>query len=143
VVSAGQDDPARSERSRRIAISLAGEGGGTLYYDSLRLERSGGNVRQKPEALVEPTVLFRRTGEQVKEATEEVICHHRPSADGAVSLRIGTASAVTNGVEEHLSPLPPGGGGIDILLKSRRFSTIRTMFDTGSPPRPLAQKETH
>jgi hypothetical protein len=50
---------------------------------------------------------------------------------------------VTNGVEENLSPLPPGGGGIDIPLKSRRFSTIRTMFDTGSPPRPLAKKEAH
>ena len=74
-------------------ISVTGEGGGNYYYDSLRLEKSGDTFSQELEAVVEPTIFFRRAAEGLNEVTEVVIRHQRPLKDGSVSLKVGNTTA--------------------------------------------------
>lgn len=105
--------------ANEIAISLAGEDGGALNYDSLRLERSGSPAGPEFEAAVEPTVFFRRVDAQVKEAAEVVIRHQRRLGAGSVSLKVGT-DAVS-------ATLP--GDGVD-------FGETVVELDVVPPPAP-------
>src|SRR5574340_300832 len=73
--------------ANEMSITLSGDG--RLYYDFLRLEKSGEAVREDLGATVEPTVFFRRAGGQLKEVTEVVIRHQRPLQDASVSLKVG------------------------------------------------------
>jgi alpha-mannosidase len=74
-----------------IAISLDGNTG-ILYYDALRLEKSSGAI-ENLTATVEPTIFYRRAGEQLKELTRVIVRHRRPIASLGVSLKIGASTA--------------------------------------------------
>jgi hypothetical protein len=83
-------DPAYLRRGRnRVGISFLGEGG-NVYYDALWLARTGGDT--KLAATIEPTIFFRRNGEQLKEITQVVVHHSAPLEKAAVILKIGAAT---------------------------------------------------
>jgi alpha-mannosidase len=71
----------------QIGISFTGDGGG-IYYDALRLERSGAGD-SKLSATVEPTIFFRRRGEQLREITNVVINHSAPLGNTGIALKVG------------------------------------------------------
>ena len=73
----------------RVGISFLGEGG-YVYYDALWLARTGGD--SKLTATVEPTIYFRRNGEQLKETTEIVINHSAPLETADITLKVGGAT---------------------------------------------------
>jgi hypothetical protein len=76
--------------ANEIAISLDGNTG-SLYYDALRLEKAGGAL-ENMAATVEPTIFYRRAGEQLKELTRVFLRHRRPIGDPSVSLKIGAST---------------------------------------------------
>ncbi len=72
-----------------IGIAFRGSSG-SVYYDSLAL-RKGAGAGLDLSASVEPTIFYRRAGEQLKEVTEVVLRHRRPMGKAAVSLKLGAA----------------------------------------------------
>ena len=69
-----------------LALSFTGESG-SAYWDSLALERGG--AAPELDASVEPTIFYRRAGEQLRELTNVVLRHARPLGAVSVSLKIG------------------------------------------------------
>jgi hypothetical protein len=72
-----------------IGISFRGKGG-RVYYDSVSLRRTAGGPALT--ASVEPTIFFRRRGEQLKEVTQVVLQHLRPIWKATATLRVGGAT---------------------------------------------------
>lgn len=82
-------DPALLHRgANEIAISLDGESG-TLYYDGLRMERSG-RAAENLLATVEPTIFYRRKGGKLTELARVILRHRFPIKDFGVSLNVGS-----------------------------------------------------
>jgi alpha-mannosidase len=75
--------------ANEIGISFLGDDG-IVNYDALWLQRSGGEG-QEPQAMVEPTIFYRRVGGVLKEVTEVVVEHRQPLAKAALGLKIGAA----------------------------------------------------
>lgn len=75
--------------ANEIRISLDGDSG-SLYYDALRLERSGGALEDMA-ATVEPTIFYRRNGEGLTELTRVIVRHRLPIKDLTVSLKVGSS----------------------------------------------------
>lgn len=73
-----------------LAISFAGDGG-SVYYDSLALLRNGAGTADL-SATVEPTIFYRRNGEQLKELTEVLLHHRQPAGKASVNLKVGEAA---------------------------------------------------
>jgi alpha-mannosidase len=76
--------------NNEIGISFSGAGG-SVWYDSLALLRSGG--APAPSALVEPTIFFRREGGQLKEITDVVLRHDVRLGDASLELKVGPSVA--------------------------------------------------
>jgi hypothetical protein len=72
-----------------ISILLAGPG--TLFYDSLWLERTEGPARGLA-AVVEPTIFYRRARRQLVEVTEVILRQSRPLTEAAVVLKVGSST---------------------------------------------------
>jgi alpha-mannosidase len=70
----------------RIALSFRGEGG-SVSYDRVALLQ-GASSAPELQASVEPTVFYKRHGEQLKEIAEIVIRHSRPIGAMAVELQL-------------------------------------------------------
>ena len=79
--------------SNEIALSLDGNTG-SLYYDALRLEKTGG-VLDELAGTVEPTIFYRQSGEQLKEVTRIIVRHRHPLHDLAVSVKVGPSALIT------------------------------------------------
>lgn len=73
----------------QIALSYLGKTG-VVNYDSLAL-RKAASAGSEMSAAVEPTIFFRRKGQQLVEVTEVVLKHRQPLAKAAARLRVGGA----------------------------------------------------
>ena len=78
--------------ANEIALSLDGSAG-SLYYDGLRLEKTGGSLDELG-ATVEPTIFYRQSGGQLKEITRVVLHHRQPVPDSTLSLQVGASATV-------------------------------------------------
>jgi alpha-mannosidase len=72
-------------------ISIALDGRGILYYDSLRLERSAASLSKDLAVSVEPTFFYRRAGAQLLEVTEIILRPPQPLKGAAVVLTVGSS----------------------------------------------------
>jgi hypothetical protein len=72
-----------------LGISFRGQNG-RVYYDALSLRRTGGGPALT--ASVDPTIFFRRRGEQLKELTQVVLHHLRPLWKATATLKVSGAS---------------------------------------------------
>jgi hypothetical protein len=73
--------------ANEIGISVDGNTG-SLYYDALRLEKSAG-AGETLTAAVEPTIFYRREGEQLKELTRVILRHRGPAGALDIALKMG------------------------------------------------------
>ena len=70
----------------QIGIAFIGDGG-SVHYDALWMARSGGGD-SKLTATLEPTIFYRRSGEQLKETTQVVIRHSTALEKAAITLKV-------------------------------------------------------
>jgi hypothetical protein len=83
-------NPDHLQRGRnQIGIAFLGDGG-SVHHDALWLARTGGDT--KLTATLEPTIFFRRIGDQLKETTQIVINHSVPLGKAALTLKVGGAT---------------------------------------------------
>ncbi len=75
--------------ANEIALSVTGEGGGTVYFDWLALERPSKAAAGALDVAVEPTIFFRRADGQLKEVTRIIIHHSRPLKNASFALKAG------------------------------------------------------
>jgi alpha-mannosidase len=75
----------------KIALLFHGDGG-SLNYDRVALMKGTSSVPDL-QAFVEPTIFYKRYGEQLKEIAEVVIQHSRPAGRIALELRIAGSIA--------------------------------------------------
>ena len=76
--------------ANEIALSLDGDSG-TLHYDALRMEK-GAAAAENVSATLEPTIFYRRKGEQLTELASVILRHRLPIKELGVSLKVGSVS---------------------------------------------------
>jgi hypothetical protein len=73
-----------------IGISFQGNGG-SVYYDSVALTKSP--PAPNLGATVEPSIFFRKRGDELMEVTDVVLHHSKPLGKVSVSLKVGSRTS--------------------------------------------------
>jgi alpha-mannosidase len=83
-----------------IRLGVSGDGGGTLYYDSVLLEAVQTPPPVGDSVAVEPTLFFLRRPSGLVESTDVVVTHRARLTNAAVTLKVGSANPLAARIPE-------------------------------------------